>query len=170
MKEVFVLDTNAFFNYIKYSSFVDDDNDKIKESVNRIKRSDCFISHISTIEIMSVLGKYARGGNGAPKKMSAKALKSWRKLVDDILSNQSPVLSVSILPFSEETVNHAQRIIQYAMVHNFGSLDAMIAATANVFFAENPTENNYLVTSDKGFKACLEKCNIPYWDAFKIND
>lgn len=167
MKDVYVLDTNAFFNYIRYTSSGSSVEEPIANNIKIIKENDCYISLISTIEIISVLGKYSRGGNGADKKMNKKVLKKWQKLIDEILSGQSSLLSVSILPFSSETVNEAQKIIQYALIHNFGSLDSLIAATAKIYFSEIDSEKKALVTSDKGLKACLTKCSIPYWDAFQ---
>lgn len=168
MKDVYILDTNAFFNYIK-NIFSNDSDEKTKENMNKIKNGECYISIISTIEIISVLGKYARGGNGAEKPMKPKAVKRWIKLINDILNNNSSFLTITILPFDEKTIYAAKNIIQHSMRHNFGSLDSMIAATARIHFSENDIRNKYLVTSDKGLKACLDKCNIPYWDAFQIN-
>lgn len=172
MKNVYMLDTNAFFNFIKYTSLSlgDDSNDTIKEAVKKIKTSECYISLISTVEIISVIGKYARGGAGANnKRMKPKAVQQWIKLVEDILSGKSSLLSVSTLTFSENTIAEAKIIVQYALLHNFGSLDAIIAATAKACCSEKCTENIILITSDKGLKACLLKCNIPHWDAFQLN-
>lgn len=168
MKDVYVLDTNAFFNYIKYASSEEKTDDDISENIRKLKENDCFISEISTIEIVSVLGKYSRGGNGAGKRMNKKILKKWQKLINEILNHQSTLLSVSILPFSLETIKEAKIIIQHSLIYNFGSLDSLIAATANICFSNSDATNKFLVTSDKGLKAaCLDKCNIPCWDAFK---
>lgn len=168
MDDVYILDTNAFFNYIKNLT-IQNNEEKIVENMNTIKKGKCYISIISTIEIISVLGKYSRGGNGAEKPMNKKVVKRWRKLIDDILENNSSVLEISVLPFTDQTISEAKKIIQHSMIHSFGSLDAMIAATAQMYFSENKSNNSYLVTSDKGLTACLKKCGIPCWDAFKVN-
>lgn len=172
MKDVYLLDTNAFFNFIKYSSLSlnDDANEAIKEVIGKIKAGNCYISHISTVEIISVIGKYARGGGGANnKRMKPRVIKQWLKLVNDSILGRSSLLSLSILPFSEKTIAEAQIIVHHALVHNFGSLDAIIAATAKECCSNKGHENTVLITSDKGLKACLTKCEIPYWDAFQQN-
>ena len=60
-------------------------------------------------------------------------------------------------------------MMQYLNVNklsrSFASMDAMIAATAKQEMAND--HEIIVVTSDKGLKACLSKCSIPYWDAFE---
>lgn len=68
-KEVYVLDTNALFNTLKNIS---DSSTASQESIDKLKAADCYISELSTLEIKSVLGKYARGGQGAAKKCPKK--------------------------------------------------------------------------------------------------
>lgn len=168
MRCKYILDTNAFFNFIKYVSLPQNEREELlDDNINKIKNADCYISLISTVEIISVIGKYARGGAGASTRMKPKVVKKWIKLVEDIISGQSPILKISTLSFSEEIIVEAQNIIHYALIHNFGSLDAMIAATAKHHFGRQKYENMSLITSDKGLKACLNKCGIPYWDVFK---
>ncbi len=172
MKEVYLLDTNAFFNFIKYStiSLNDSSNGTIKEAIDKIKSSTCCISLISKVEIISVIGKYARGGAGANnKRMKPKVVKQWLKLVDELNSGRSPLLSLSTLAFTEKTITEAQIIVQNALLHNFGSLDAIIAATAKECYSIKGYENTILITSDKGLKACLRSCGISHWDAFQEN-
>ncbi|MCS7461228.1 PIN domain-containing protein [Paenibacillus doosanensis] len=172
MKAVYLLDTNAFFNFIKNASLPLGENSNIatEEAVNTIKAGTCYISLISLVEIISVIGKYARGGGGANKKrMKPKVVKQWLKLVEDSTSGRSSLLSLSILPFSEKTIAEAQKIVHHALLHNFGSLDAIIAATAKECSSIKNNENTILITSDKGLKACLTKCEIPFWDAFQQN-
>lgn len=172
MKNVYMLDTNAFFNFIKYASLSlnYDSNEEIKEVIGKIKAGNCYISLISTVEVISVIGKYARGGAGANnKRMKPRVVKEWLKLVNDIVSGKSALLSLSILPFSEQTIAEAQIIVQHALIHNFGSLDAIIAATAKECRSNKCYENTILITSDRGLKACLVRCGITHWDAFQIN-
>ena len=72
-----------------------------------------------------------------------------------------------MLPFNIDTINEAEKIVEHALIHSFASMDALIAATAK---QEMANDNEIIVvTSDKGLKACLNKCSIPYWDAFGQN-
>jgi DNA integrity scanning protein DisA with diadenylate cyclase activity len=80
----------------------------------------------------------------------------------------SPILNIAILPIGKKEINKAQKIIMCSLVHNFGSLDAIIAATASEFKNCDSEDELIVITSDKGLKACLDKCSLPYWDAFKI--
>lgn len=52
----------------------------------------------------------------------------------------------------------------HALSNNFASMDAMIAATAKI--AREHKREVAVITSDKGLKACLDKCGIPYYDWF----
>ena len=90
----------------------------------------------------------------------------WLQLIKETMEGTSGLVSVCILPFDEGTIHCAEQIIPHALVHNFASMDAMIAATARK--AIDRGEDMTVVTSDKGLKACLDKTAIPYWDAFQI--
>lgn len=192
MADKFLLDTNAYFNFLKFSS-VSPPGEKtleVFEAIKIIKNGTCYISALSLIEIISVIGKYARGSVGGYekcqciisdtgdrcehyrysktiKRMKPKAIKQWIRLVNDTVSGNSPLLSLTILPFSEKTITEAKKIIEHSLIHSFGSLDAMIAATAKECAADTEMKNIVLVTSDKGLKSCLNKCEIAHWDAFK---
>lgn len=80
------------------------------------------------------------------------------------MDGKSNIINVDILPFDEKTIDQAQQVIEYALTYSFGSLDAMIAATAKN--AIEDSRNMTVITSDKGLKACLIQCGIPCWDAF----
>ena len=68
MSKVYLLDTNALFNYIKYKvKYASLDLD-LQHNIDELESNKCYISEITTVEIVSVLGKYARGGLGAGKK------------------------------------------------------------------------------------------------------
>ena len=192
MQERFLLDTNAYFNFLKNTVFLDTDakNNSYEAEIRRIKEGKCYISEISRLEIISVIGKYARGTSGGKKKcncvisesgercsnycytISRKPMKrrlanTWIRLLNETLNGRSPVITVSVLPFSPATLNTAQTIVQFALIHNFGSLDAVIAATLLDIRMQEEFGNMCMITSDKGLKACLNKCKLPYWDAFK---
>ena len=55
-------------------------------------------------------------------------------------------------------------MITYALIHNFASMDAMIAATAKL--ARSNGRDITVVTSDKGLKACLSRIGVPCNDIF----
>ena len=90
----------------------------------------------------------------------------WLQLVAETLSGQSKLVQLDILPFDQNTIQRAEQIIQLALIHNFASMDAMIAATAKEVLDQRRSIT--VVTSDKGLKACLDKSAIPYWDAFQV--
>ena len=90
----------------------------------------------------------------------------WLQLIKETTEGTSHLISVGILPFDEKTIYHAEQIISNALVHNFASMDAMIAATAREAILNG--RDMTVVTSDKGLKACLAKVSIPCWDAFHV--
>ena len=190
MPKAYLLDTNAYFNFLRYITQANNP-ESIDESVAKIKEGTNYISVISKIEIFSVIGKYARGKNGGKQKCNCiisesgercphyqytsgqarwnkEKIKRWRKLVNETLDGTSSVLNVNILPLSCEEISEAQDIIEHALIHNFGSLDALIAATAKTHNKNDKNVELHIVTSDKGLKACLEKCSLHYWDAFSL--
>lgn len=75
------------------------------------------------------------------------------------------MIAVNVLPFDDKTIQMAEHLIVHALIHNFASMDAMIAATAQE--AIETGRDLTVVTSDKGLKACLSKANIACWDAFQ---
>lgn len=124
MADKFLLDTNAYFNFLKFSS-VSPPGEKtleVFEAIKIIKNGTCYISALSLIEIISVIGKYARGSVGGYEKCQC--------IISDTVSGNSPLISLTVLPFSEKTITEAKKIIEHSLIHSFGSLDAMIAATA----------------------------------------
>jgi len=151
--------------------------DEIKTGVN-------YISAITEIEIISTLGKYSRQNSAgfercsrvlsdgtkckhsfavSPRKpWKAKVVKQWRRLLKNITDGLSPVLKLTVLPLESNEVNEARAIIEHALKYGFGSLDAIIVATAKL-------NSLTVITSDKGMKACLRACDVSYWDAFDRN-
>lgn len=187
MIQNYLLDTNAYFNLLKLVYQYKDKEDSCPEKVKKLKESNLFISTVTKVEIISVLGKYARGNNGgynkcncvidpsglvcshykytAPrKKWSNKQIKAWLQLIDETVTGKSAFTKLDLLPFSEQTISEAQRIILHSLTYNFGSMDAIIAATAKMVIDNQ--KSLIVVTSDKSLKACLNQCAIPCWDAF----
>lgn len=187
MTKNYLLDTNAFFNFLRLLRQYKNDASDCPESIKRLRVGKLFISTVTKVEIISVLGKYARGKNGGRnkcncvvsedgeicsnymytsprKKWNKKQIKAWLQLIDEITTGKSTLTQLSLLPFSEKTIDEAQHIILHSLTYNFASMDAIIAATAKESI--DSQESITVVTSDKGLKACLQKCHIPYWDAF----
>lgn len=186
----YLLDTNAYFNLLKESREQEKGTSAFSAQISTLINGNIFISTITKVEIISVLGKYARGRDGgfhkctrsisetgqqcqnqwyiAPvAKWNRRKVNMWLQLIKETTEGTSRLVSVGILPFNEKTIHYAEQIIPNALVHNFASMDAMIAATA--WEAIQNGRNMTVVTSDKGLKACLAKASIPYWDAFMPN-
>lgn len=189
MEQELLLDTNAFYNLIKALNPDGSEHDLFGSEVAEFKKSKMIVSTITEVEIISVLGKYARGRQGGfskcgckisqdghicqnnryiipRKKWNKKRIKAWQQFISDILCGKSQYLTVGIEPFDNDTVVEAKKIIVHALLHNFGSMDAIIAATAKL--AQNSGRDIVVVTSDKGLKACLQKVEVSYSDIFAV--
>lgn len=189
MSKEYLLDTNAFFNLLKEIREVEKGDSTFSAQIALLTSGDIYISNITKIEIISVLGKYARGRSGgfhqctrsvsekgdtcpnkwysSPEaKWNRRKVNMWLQLIKETIEGTSSLVSVRILPFDEGTIHCAEQIITNALIHNFASMDAMIAATARQVIDNGC--NITVVTSDKGLKACLDNVSIPYWDVFKI--
>ncbi len=187
MDQEFLLDTNAFYNLLKAMNSEISEQSALIDSIVTLKHSKLVVSSITEVEIISVLGKYARGSQGGiskcncqisseghicqnnrytvPRKQwNKKRIKAWLQLIGDIFEGKSKLLTVGIEPFDSTTIAEAKNVITHALIHNFASMDAMIAATAKL--ARNNSRDITVVTSDKGLKACLLKMDIPYNDVF----
>ncbi len=187
MEQEFLLDTNAFYNLLKAMNPETSGQDALVDLVTTLKNAKLIVSSITEVEIISVLGKYARGSDGGVskcncrispeghicqnnrytvprKKWNKKRIKAWLQLIDDIFKGKSQLLTVGIEPFDLTTVAEAKNVIRHSLIHNFASMDAMIAATAKL--ARDNSRNVTVVTSDKGLKACLAKIDVPYHDIF----
>lgn len=185
MKQDYLLDTNAFFNILKAH-----DNgslDKIVDELGPLDEGSLYISTITKIEIISVLGKYARGNAGGFQKCNCvisengdicqnnrytkkrkawnkKVIKGWIKLIKDSMDNKSKLMTLTLIPFDGTIIAKAEKIIELALRFSFASMDALIAATA-----QNEIDKGHsivVVTSDKSLKACLSQNGIPWKDIF----
>lgn len=140
MNQEFLLDTNAFYNLLKAI------NPEACEQGSFVDNN-----------------RYT-----APrKKWNKKRIKAWLQLINDIFEGKSELLTVDIEPFNSETIAEAKNVITHALIHNFASMDAMIAATAKL--ARDNYRDVTVVASDKGLKACLSKIAIPFNDVFATN-
>lgn len=190
MEHEYLLDTNAFYNMLKAMKLEINEHNTLPASVATIIGEKLVVSSITEVEIVSVLGKYARGSQGGAskcnciispeghicqnsrytkprKKWNSKRIKAWMELINEIFEGNSPLLSVNIEQFDSTTVAEAKNVIKHALIHNFASMDAMIAATAKI--AQDNGRNITVVTSDKGLKACLSIIGVPCDDIFGAN-
>ena len=187
MQQEYLMDTNAFFNLLKAMKPDSGDQDILSATIEELLSQKLTVSSITKVEIISVLGKYARGNQGGiqkcncmisqdgrlcqnsryskpRKKWNSRKIKAWLRFIDEILGGRSKLLSIEVEPFDANTISEAQKIIMHALTHNCASMDAMIAATAKI--ASENHRNITVITSDKGLKACLGKCEIPCYDVF----
>jgi len=188
MSQKYLLDTNAYFNFLRAVQAEKSGDTQYTDIIKKIKEGNPCVSIITKVEIISVLGKYARGNNGGfqqcnctisedgqrcsnmryekpRKRWKTKRIKEWKKLIEETMEGESKLLSLEVLPFDIDTIKDAQKVVEYALTFSFASMDAMIAATAR---KEMTKKNDIIViTSDKGLKACLKQCKIPIWDAFE---
>lgn len=190
MDHEFLLDTNAFYNLLNAMNPESSAQGTLSASIATLKNEKLVVSSITEVEIISVLGKYARGSQGgiykcnckvspegsicqnnryteSRKKWNKKRIKAWLQLVDEIFEGKSQLLTVSVEPFDSTTITEARNVIKHALIHNFASMDAMIAATAKL--ARDNSRDVTVVTSDKGLKACLSKIGVPCNDVFAVN-
>ena len=190
MDQEFLLDTNAFYNLLKAINPETSERVILDSSLDTLKNAKLIVSSITEVEIISVLGKYARGVQGGyskcnckispeghicqntryatpHKKWNTKRIKAWLQFINDIFEGNSSHLTVSIEPFDSTTIAEAKNVIAYALIHNFASMDAMIAATAKL--ARDNSRDVTVVTSDRGLKACLSKIGVPCNDIFSTN-
>ena len=188
MPKEYLLDTNAYYNLLKGCRDQQKVHSNFSAEIHTLTSGNLFISIITKIEIISVLGKYARGNNGGfqkctrcisetgetcqhqwytkPKKRwNRREISGWQKLIQETILGTSPLITVHVLPFNDNTIQTAEQLISHALVHSFASMDALIAATAQE--AIKVGHDMTVVTSDKGLKACLLKADIDCWDAFK---
>ncbi len=162
----YLIDTNALFIIIKALS-----EEQKCAQISEIIQGKCYISELTKIEIISVLGKYSRGCSGQKQKCDKiisedgevcsnfcympkrkpwkkRVTASWIKLIQDIIEGNSTVLSTGVIPLSDSITSEAEKFIVNALKHDFKSMDAMIAATAIDFKKRNNDEIT-LVTNDK---------------------
>lgn len=182
----YLIDTNAFWEILCEIAGIPAKGKRF--DIDEIKRGDCYISEITKIEIMSVMGKYARGEqaqwqqcnriigedgtrcvaryyNPGRKKWKNRQTADMRKLVKDILEGNSKVFQVKVLPVTEEVIEEAARFINYAFKYKFASLDAVIAGTVCCY----DKENFRVVTHDTSLRKALKEDGIHTVEELFVN-
>jgi predicted nucleic acid-binding protein len=170
----YLLDTNAFFEMLSYLA-----GRNVRKDIYDfadIRRGKCYVSKITELEILSVIGKYRRGepsqwqkctrqisidGTKCNRQFYHIGKRAWNKklctdihkLVKEMIEGTSPILTVHVLELSEDVIERAEVFMMHAAKHKFGSQDALIAATAIKHSIEN--DPMYVVTSDRGLRAAM---------------
>lgn len=176
MADKYLLDTNAYFAILEYVSSKETGNAVIA----KVLEGECFISKATQIEIISVIGKYARGSNSGvqtcerihadavekcgmkyvvkkKKKWSQVKIKDWLKLEKEVSTGSNVLFNVSVLEINNNVIKEAEKFIQNALLYNFKSMDSIIVGTA---LANSNKENKMIVvTADKALKAGMLKIN-----------
>lgn len=178
MADKYLLDTNAYFAILNYVGTGSDD-----EVIDHILQGECYISQITRIEIISVIGKYARGASEGiqvcsricrdtgevcgkqftipkQKKWSQAKLRGWIRLEKEVASGNNCLFNVNVLEVTPKVLEEAENFIQNALTYNFKSMDAMILGTAKANSTDHATM--IVVTSDKALKAGMDKINYPH--------
>lgn len=179
MAEKYLLDTNAYFAILKYVGSKETDN----VSIESVLKGECYISKATQLEIVSVIGKYARGSNGGiqicerihdgaaekcgmkyvvkkEKKWSRAKLKDWLKLEKEVSTGVNVLFNVSVLEIDNNVIKEAEKFIQNALLYNFKSMDSIIVGTALAYSDED--NKIVVVTADKALKAGMEKIDFPH--------
>lgn len=172
----FLLDTNAFFELLSYLAGKEVRSDGYDFA--DIRQGECFISKITELEILSVIGKYGRGeasqwqqcsrqidqdGTKCGHKYFHPGRRAWNKklcrdmyrLVKEMVSGNSTVFNIHVLEVNDEIIHQAEVFMVHAYQYKFGSQDALIAATAMVYSLD--TEPMLVVTSDRALRAAMDE-------------
>jgi len=185
----YLLDTNAYFKVLCFinGKTKNISNECLKE-IKKVLTSNCYISQITLIEIISVIGKYARGANAqkdkcncivsetgdicenfrftpSKRKWNSREVNAWIKLTKDIVNGRSSLLKIKVIDLSCDIIIEAEKFIEHSLRYKFGSMDSIIAAT--VIDSQKKGKNLSVITSDKSLKAGMAITNIPYSDVFK---
>lgn len=185
MADMYLLDTNAY--YLFFQAPKPQPLLSLEAKLKVGTEVSFYISEITSLEVHSVLGKYSRGISShqnlcdrsvvdgekivpclkqwvvsGRKKMKPKVLHGIRKMILD-MENGRGEIKAQVLGFNGDIVFEARNFLyRYADIYNFGSHDAIIAATTVV--NRRNGSDFILVTSDKGLKAALKVEGIPYYD------
>lgn len=179
--EKFLLDTNAFFEMLSFVAGKNVRSDGYDFS--SIRNGECYISKITELEILSVIGKYGRGEAPQWQKCSRqiseegakcghnyfhKGQRPWnkklcrdmQKLVKEMVNGNSPILKLNVLEVSDAVINRAEGFMMYAAKYKFGSQDALIAATSIINSSDEMPM--VVVTSDKALRAAMAEEGVHF--------
>ena len=175
------MDTNAFFEML---SFLAGKNVRCDGyDFADIRNEECYISKITELEILSVIGKYGRGeaaqwqrcsrlinenGDRCGHNYYHKGQKPWNKrlcrdmhkLVKEMIDGSSPIFKVNVLEINDAVINRAEGFMMYASKYKFGSQDALIAATSLIHSSDDLPM--VVVTSDKSLRAAMAEGGVSF--------
>ena len=174
----YLLDTNAYFALLKYVS-----TEESNERIDKILEGECCISKVTQIEIISVIGKYARGAGGGvqicdrihkatgtvcgnqyvlpkQKKWSQARVNGWLKLEKEVSSGCNRLFNVKVLEIYNHVIAASEIFIHNALKYNFKSMDAVILGTSKA--NSKDSEKMIVVTADKALKAGMDEINYPH--------
>jgi hypothetical protein len=181
----YLLDTNSYYLF-----FEKEKSDALGNLISKLQEGDVisfYISEITSLEIISVLGKYRRGKQSqkqicgrrttkdgvqaicsnewiteGTKRMPSKVYRDMIKLINDIQSSKGNI-KAEVLPLNENTIIQGKKFLyEYADKYKFGSQDAIIAGC--LIDSISKGLDLTLVTSDKSLKAALAQAGIEFFD------
>lgn len=170
----YLLDTNAYFEMLSFLAGKNIRSDGY--DFEDIQNGECYISKITELEILSVIGKYGRGeasqwqkctrqihadGTECNYRYFHKGRRPWnkklcrdmQKLVKEMITGSSPILKVNVLDVNETIIERAEGFMMHASKHKFGSQDALIVATSIICSSQE--EPLIVVTSDRALRAAM---------------
>jgi predicted nucleic acid-binding protein len=161
----YLLDTNAYFKVLCFlGERCETLDSELQKNINDILKADCYISRITLIEIISVIGKYSRG-SASLKRWKNKEIAAWIKLTRDITCGRSKLFSLKTIDFSDSVFRQAELFVEHALKYNFGSMDAFLASTAIVEIAAG--NEVIMITEDKSLKAAMGIAGVLHSDLLK---
>ena len=180
---VYLLDTNAFFEVI--CGIADIKTTGMVGFSSIVWDNKCYVSKITLIEIISVIGKYGRGEprewqichrvtetedkvcgrrflNPGRKRWKNRVVRDMIKLVREVTAGGSDLWQVEVLPVTEAVLHEAEHFIYHSVNYKFASMDAVIASTARVYEREHG-ERITVLTADKSLRRALQIENMEIW-------
>ncbi|GFI38093.1 hypothetical protein IMSAGC015_02282 [Lachnospiraceae bacterium] len=177
----YLLDTNAFFEMLGFLAGRNVRPDAY--DFEEIMQGECYISKITELEILSVIGKYGRGapsqwqncnrqiaadGTKCTHQFFQKGCKPWnkrlcthmRKLVKEMIDGTSPIITLHVLDIAQDIIDRAEGFMMHAVKYKFGAQDALIAATAIAH--SGAADPLFVVTSDRALMAAMKEEGIDF--------
>lgn len=187
MSQTYWLDTNAYF--LLYQPQGGDNSQRLVTRLTNGGIIQCSISEITSLEIHSVIGQYARAQPATPLtcdrrvehhtgaqscshrwlptgrvRIKPPVLKRLHKLIHDA-EQERGILQVRVHSVSPTAFSRASRyLMKHAIRIRIGSHDALIAACFAEAKASGSLGAACFVTCDRGLKRMLEAEGISHYD------
>ncbi len=186
MPAPYMLDTNAY--YLFFDSSRPPEYHRLASKLTEGSVTSFYIPEIASMEIHSVIGKYARGSPSQKqdckrsictedgmamcsntwvtperRKMPRKLVHDIRKMIKDVEAQRGSI-QATIVRLNRAAIERGrQLLLKYGDIFSFGSHDALIGGSFLVVRETMGTEV-ILVSSDKGLKAVLAEEGVPVYD------